>query len=235
MNSPKLKSLSYVAVPLILISALIWVIFFRLPYAYSAAPIAGRVVDAQSGRAIPGAVVMAIWELRKGFGMETSITAGSLKVMEVLTDGEGRYKLPAWGPLRRPMGTYLGPDAPRLIVFKEDYVSFSRANDYDGTGDDRRRNEIQNSSWDGETIRLTAFNGSLEQYYGILLKVYLDLSAVFDPTFGAGPCDWTNIPEMVKRFDQYYIQLTAQDGGNRVYHIPDMNYLLEGGDCTPDE
>ena len=98
MNSPKIKLLSYIAVPAVLISALIWVIFFRLPYAYSAAPITGRVVDAQSGHPLTGAVVMAIWELRKGFGMEGSITSGTLQVMEVLTDEGGRFELPAWGP-----------------------------------------------------------------------------------------------------------------------------------------
>jgi hypothetical protein len=119
MKLLKLKTLIYVALPAVLIVALIWVMAFRLPNSYSAAPIAGRVVDAQSGRPISGAVVMALWELRKDFGIEGPILAGTLHVTEVLTDEDGRYQIEAWGSLRRPVGTYLGPEAPRLMSMQE--------------------------------------------------------------------------------------------------------------------
>ena len=235
MKKSRLKTLGYIAVPAVLISVLIWIMFIRLPDTYSAVPITGRVVDAQTGSALSGAVVMAVWELRKGFGLEGTITAGALNIMEVLTDEEGHYELTAWGPLRRPTGTYLGSEAPRLIIFKDGYFYFSRGNDYGGTGQDRRRNNMQYSSWDGETIRLTRFAGPVEEYYQVLLSTYLDLAPVFDPTFGAGPCDWTKLPEMVERFDRYYQELSNRDGGNGTYFIPDMNYLLEGGNCTLEE
>ena len=83
---------------------LVWVLFFRLPFNYSALPIAGKVVDADTGEPLEGAIVIAVWQLERGFGLEGTIPSSFMNVSEVVTDEDGNYFIEGWGPLRRPEG-----------------------------------------------------------------------------------------------------------------------------------
>lgn len=51
----------------------------------------GTVVDAETGKPIEGAIVLVEWTKTKGFGLTHT---ESYKVVEVLTDKDGKFKVP---------------------------------------------------------------------------------------------------------------------------------------------
>jgi uncharacterized GH25 family protein len=65
---------------------------------WRAEAINGRVVDAGTGTPIAGAVVLVNWQLK---GME-GFPQGQLAIFERVTDAQGRFEIPAWGPKRPP-------------------------------------------------------------------------------------------------------------------------------------
>ena len=235
MKSIWLKKLSYIAASIFCAVLLIWLMFFRLPSTYTTVSLAGRVVDAESGAPLENAIVIVIWELERGFGLEGTILSGYMHIEEVLTDEEGNYHIDGWGPRQRTSGTYLGHNAPKLIVFKEDYDFFARGNLYDSIFKDNRRESVHHSSWDGETIKLIKFEGNLEAYYIVLRRASWSLDVIFDSIFGAQPCDWKKIPMMVKLFDQYYKELVEQSENRITYHLPNVSNLVQTGDCGTEE
>src|SRR3989442_12447607 len=92
---------------------------FVLPPMYSAEGIEAWVVDEDSGQPLEGGVVVANWELMGGLHPDT---VGQLMVMETVTDANGRFSFPAWGPKLRPPGGYLDSHDPALTLFKSGYT-----------------------------------------------------------------------------------------------------------------
>lgn len=121
------------------------------PPFYWAREIRGRVVDADTGEAIEGAVVVADWKLYGG-GMGHGGYRNSLRKDETLTDADGRFALPAWGPLRRPSYEILD-DAPHIVIFRRTYEIATLRNRADSNGFVRR------SDWNESTFRLRKFTG----------------------------------------------------------------------------
>ncbi|MGY8813548.1 MAG: carboxypeptidase-like regulatory domain-containing protein, partial [Gammaproteobacteria bacterium] len=209
---------------------LVWVIFFRLPLNYSALPIAGTVVDADSGEPLENAVVIAVWELERGFGLEGTIPSGYMNVTEVVTDRGGKYFIEGWGPSRRPGGAYLGHYAPRLIIFKDGYNYFARGNYYDSIFKDNRRNNEHRSSWDGETIKLKTFDGDTGKYLATLSSVSSHLHTVLNSNFGAGQCDWLNIPKIILAIEIGH-QKVIETGILTSLIVP-LNVLVKRKECN---
>jgi hypothetical protein len=77
-------------------------------------PITGTVVDAETGKPIEGAVVMAEWTKRHGIG---DYHTESVKVVEVLSDKDGKVRISG----------ILVPfvDPPDVTVYKKGYVAWS--------------------------------------------------------------------------------------------------------------
>ena len=111
-----------------------------------------RVVDADTGEPIEGAVAVADWKLYGG-GIGHGGHRSSLLVQATVTDTDGRFAFPAWGPTLRP--SYEALDrAPWLIVFKSGYEHQALWNDQRSNG------FVRSSQWDGRTISLSKFAGS---------------------------------------------------------------------------
>lgn len=125
------------------------------PPVYMAEPIEGRVVDAETGQPIEGAVVVATWRTLR-LGVDTH-EGPTLKVLETTTDADGRYRLPGWGPRPRVPLTQVNPYSPRLTVFKSGYVPRSLSNDDETSGSSMART----SDWDGKTVKLEPFVGDV--------------------------------------------------------------------------
>ena len=85
--------------------------------------IRGRVVD-EAGAPVPGAVVVARWNLlfyvAKFEGSGWYPNGDALHIGEAVTDRDGRYAIAAWGPKARP-DARLQENAPMFHVFKGGY------------------------------------------------------------------------------------------------------------------
>jgi hypothetical protein len=121
-----------------------------IPLTYSAKPIEGRVVDAETKAPIAGAVIVADWVLMVAGGGDR---VRSLQTIETVTDQDGHYAIPGWGPKLRPTGVELTDSDPKLIVFKSTYVPEFLYNKHEGS------TSVRTSDWDGKTIALKPFIG----------------------------------------------------------------------------
>lgn len=130
---------------------------------YSAAPIEARVVD--GGTPVEGVVVVANWRLMGG-GFGGRVHAGNLMTMETVTDADGRFRFPGWGPLRNPGDGYLDDEDPQLYFFKPGYQLIRLLND---PPSDKR--SLGTSQWSGRTVQLPRFPGSVEKYAEHLARV----------------------------------------------------------------
>lgn len=130
------------------------------PFWYTAEPIQGNVVDAETGQPLEGVIVTANWQLEGG--IEGSYPVGQMMVMETVTDKNGRYRFPGWGPKRRPLSGRIRTSGPQLLLFKSGYEYAELEN---ALNDKSLRGELENplrSDWSGKTVRLERFTGTAE-------------------------------------------------------------------------
>jgi hypothetical protein len=85
---------------------------------YSGASIVAYVVDADSREPVADVHVAAIWEVDGGFSHEI---VGYAKVMETVSDAQGKFSFPGWGPVSVSGGVLRGA-SPALLLFKPGYV-----------------------------------------------------------------------------------------------------------------
>jgi hypothetical protein len=136
-------------------------------------PITGTVVDAETGKPIEGAVVMAEWTKRHGIG---DYHTESVKVVEVLSDKDGKVRISG----------ILDPfvDPPDVTVYKKGYVAWNNRNIFMDGG---RKDFVWNN---GAVFKLEKFkseysyvkhdsfvSGSIHDYSGtekktLFIKIY---------------------------------------------------------------
>lgn len=74
----------------------------------------GKVIDAETGEPIEGAVAIAEWTKTKGLGLTYT---KSMKVVEAVSDKEGNIELEGcYSPFVNP---------PHLTIYKKDYVAWN--------------------------------------------------------------------------------------------------------------
>jgi hypothetical protein len=88
------------------------------PSTYSAEVLEAWVMDEETNQPLAGVHVVAHWALYGG--MHTDMV-GPLMVMETVTDAQGRFFFPEWGPKKRPQG-FLWYADPTLLLFKSGYT-----------------------------------------------------------------------------------------------------------------
>jgi hypothetical protein len=163
-------------------------------FVYSAGSIEGWVVDAETEKPISDMVVVAHWQLKGGF--EGGTPVNEVKILESLTDQNGRYFFPAWGPRFALMGD-LSSDAPVILMFKRGYKFL-------GLGNYNRQDGIvSRSEWNEKTVKLGRFNGTLAQYAQHLSGLNSDLWTIgYDVGRHWGdPCGWKSFPNMLRALD----------------------------------
>lgn len=128
---------------------------------YSAEPIEAWVVDSETGKPLEGVIVVANWLLMRGtIGGRSYV--GPLVILETVTDANGRFFFPAWGPVRNSTPGFLDHEDPRLWFFKPGYGLSGLSNDY--AKDVRTKPSRRTSDWNGKSIRLKRFSGDQSRY-----------------------------------------------------------------------
>jgi hypothetical protein len=217
---------------------------------YSADPIEAWVVDAETKQPIEGVIVVAHWEL---VGPMENYPVGQIEVLESVTDKNGRFHFPAWGPkLHLAPFRYLTDSDPELLFFKSGYKYISVSNSLDlrpkkyyydgmpGGTKEKPTGSKRISFWNGETIEMKRFKGSSEEYVDHFARFNYDLGriALDDPE----TCNWKKISQTIRvmnverqRLEGLRIKpyrLSAID--NRLLD-GDEYYIKKGGCGSPKE
>lgn len=126
------------------------------PLVYWAEPIRAKVVDGETRQPLEGVVVVAQWVLNDG--LVESRHVRRFKVLEAMTDSRGEFVIPGWGPKIRPPLAFLDRHDPKLALFKSNYYPERLVHE------DRRSSWIRTSDWNGQTIPLKPFRGTIEEW-----------------------------------------------------------------------
>ena len=175
---------------LILGVALLWQPLSASAFIYSAEAIEGWVVDAGTDKPIEGVIVVAHWQLKGGF--EGGNPVGELQIIEAVTDQNGRYYFPSWGPKFAWSG-YLKSESPEILMFKPGYKYLGVSNRW------YRDRDTSKSDWNGKTVKLEPFKRTLEEYARHLGRLS-DLLWRIGHAW-AEPCGWKSFPRMILALD----------------------------------
>lgn len=133
------------------------------PAVYFSKEIRGEVVDDVSGEALEGAIAVAQWQLVREVipGVMNRSYGDSLKIVEVVSGKDGKFVIPGWGPIARPMLFHLENEDPSIVFFKSGYYTRTVANEVLTS---YSRDSARVSQWDGKTIRLRKFTGQAQEF-----------------------------------------------------------------------
>jgi hypothetical protein len=204
----------------VLLAAMLAMQACSAPVAYSAKPIQGRVVDADTKQPLSEVNVVAHWVLN--FGLEGG-SGTDLVLMETVTDSEGQYKFPGWGPIQVPASlpseARLKSLSPEMIYFKPGYLPWSVTNTTTGPQPGPGP-LVRTSEWDGRTIELKRFDGPLTQYGSVIGMTLTGVSY--------GQCNWKKIPRVIVALDAEKRRLEGLNIRSWATNIRDLELSANG-------
>lgn len=181
---------------------------------YTAEPIAARIVDAETGLPVEGVNVVAAWQAKGG--LEGGNIMGYVTVMEDVTNANGEFSFPAWGPKKWRNGA-IRDGAPLLILLKPTYeVRFLWETKY---GVEFAPSHMS-SSWNGKAIALRRFQRAEDEYAQRLTGI----RTVLDTLIPQDDCAWRSIPRFLAAVDS---QDRAFIGSGSVFGLESIE-LMEG-------
>jgi hypothetical protein len=167
---------------------------------FSAEPITATVVDADTKQPLKDVIVVAHWQLVGGGSfVDSSVPVGELMVMEAVTNAEGKFHFPAWGPKYDFMGR-MHNDDPQLIIFKPGYEFQVLSNEWKDMKDYQA---VRRSDWDGKTLVLKKFIGSEKEYTEHVYN--LDRKTDFARYYGKR-CEWLQMPRLLNAIEEVGIE-----------------------------
>ncbi len=155
---------------------------------YSSLPIIAHVIDKDTGQPLEGVIIVARWKVERT--AVQSKTTGQLMVAEAVTNVEGEFRIPAWGPRPTSIIDRVTATAPELLLFKSGYESLRVTNKVDGSN---FAAPIIQSQWNGKTIKLKKFIGSDQEW----AKQVRIIDTSIDFAFQYQDCSWKYIPRMI--------------------------------------
>ncbi len=185
---------------------------------YSAEPIEAVVVDAQTGQPLEGVIVVAHWELKYGT-VGGRIPVGQLMILEAVTDRDGRFSFPGWGPITNPTEGHLGHEDPELLFYKNGYRTLGLENRYEV--DWRTKPSRRTSEWNGKTLKMTRFSGSLADY-----ERHLSSYSGIALGFLDDNCNWKRAPRTIHALGEKRREFRAAGIASDLYAPEILDYRM---------
>jgi hypothetical protein len=186
---------------------------------YSAKPTYGFIVDAQTRQPVPGVVVLAHWDLE--YGLEGG-SAYAWVLKEAVTDAQGRFDIPGWGPSKvpefLPSGARLKDRDPRVVFFKLGYEGIAQTVAQAGKEYDRPRDfptrgaAVREWYLNGETFQYRPAGGDARRIAQGAQAFNLELSYL-----RGGPCPFAEIPRSFLALKAAYEQVVTTEEGKAVF------------------
>lgn len=185
------------------------------PNKYSAKEIEAWVIDEETGAPLEGVIVVAAWELKGG--LELGNPVGNANLMETVTDKNGRFYFPAWGPVWKK-GALLFND-PNLYFFKSGYEYERLSNKIVFSDLETGRGSVRSSDWHSKTIKLKRFQGSLQEYAEQLSFLNTSIESVVGTFRKNAGCEWIKMPKMLAEIFRLESFLAKKDMYNPLMRI----------------
>lgn len=154
------------------------------PFCWVSLPIKGLVIDARSGAPVAEAVVAANWSL---LGAGTSVPASQLKVVEAVTDQQGRFDIPGWVAVHFG-ATGVPGTAPEIWGFRRGYLPAKK------TGSAWYRGAFPIMTMPAQQFRLEPASSVSAPAYG---RAVTGMTAGMAGNFTNDPCQLTRLPAML--------------------------------------
>lgn len=194
------------------------------PLFYSAEAIEATVIDAETRKPLEGVIVVANWQLEEGtFG--GNVQAGQLMVMEAVTDKDGKFHFPGFGPKTVWKGHLVNED-PHLLLFKSGYEYKRLFNHISMSGyREHVLKQVRSSDWNGKTIEMKRFRGTQEEYAEHVHQLDNGLEWA---RYG-DDCEWKKTPRILvalHRMSEYFnsqgVRLRGWQIGARIRKVADV-------------
>jgi len=192
--------------------------FSFFSFVYWSQAIEGRVVDKDSGMPIPNSIVVATWRLRGNWGR----SAGYIAVSETLTNDQGYFKVPAWGPrLNLSLDAHLRGSEPILRIFKSGYIPIVVDNLPPRSMGPGQAKKYIRFRLNGTEFEMIEFNGSLVEYNFHLQKLYRSLNLLILER----ACEMkTTAPFIVRELGKYGTEMVKNDIRSTLTYIESKRF-----------
>lgn len=168
--------------------------------AYIAKDIKGQVVDAETGQPIEGVNVMANWQLVQST-LDSDRMKGQLKIMETVTDEQGRFHFDGFIAFNWP-NKFLRNSDPQVIFFKSGYEHERVNNDYPRAGT-KTPGILRKAAVDGKVVTLKKINlreKALKSKGDLMFYTQFKID-IDEITTLAKECEWKKIPKFILAMD----------------------------------
>ena len=200
---------------------------------YVANAVEGWVVEAGSKSPLEGVIAVMNWELVD----PTNLPVGQLMVMETVTDRNGHFVFPAWGPKPRPPKGTLNPKAPQLLLFKAGYGYLRFTNK---TAGDANNAIALSFDWNGNTIEMRRLPDDAIVNMGpgrVFSKRSLSLnglSLALGWAYQGKDCEWKQAPRMLAVVHQSKMEFDRQGLRTDLKSIDDLPMSEKCGSSPKD-
>lgn len=232
-----------VAILFAIVYAVGYYIFKPPEHQYQAAPISGKVVDKETGKPVEGVHVAVYWQLYSDSigGLGGRVASDVIGVSETVTDEDGIYHIPGWGP-KVVKGNYLGEESPMIGFYKTGYefkevynsnMTLLVNKDYISEGYEYSKNktekgDIYTSNWDGVVIKLDKEKYDTKEIISNLENTYRFIKQVVN----GKECESKIINKFIQSYSNYaeYIK-NKYPSKNRILMFETSNNLPD--ECGP--
>lgn len=128
----------------------------------SSPAITGLVIDVDTGAPVSHVNVVAEWRRERNY---VDDEGALIYVTETVTEKDGSYTIPAWGPIALPSRSdFRQGEDPVITIFKSGYQPVSLSNET--VSDIRYRSTpLGKSKWAGATIKIRRWQGPIQDYW----------------------------------------------------------------------